>query len=115
VLLDHRVTAHTHALWGVCFFFCFWVVLFTNALLGEGAGGLADCFTNAVFGGPDNFSTSGNIVHALVIINGICAATNAQLPDVQYRLVRILGRVVGLGWSQANVNVLTQLPAPTAG
>jgi hypothetical protein len=87
----------------------------TNALLGEGAGGLADCFTNAVFGGPDNFSSSGNIVHALVIINGICAATNAQLPDVQYRLVRILGRVVGLGWSQANVNVLTQLPAPTAG
>jgi hypothetical protein len=87
----------------------------TNALLGEGAGGLADCFTNAVFGGPDNFSTSGNIVHALVIINGICAAINAQLPDVQYRLARILGRVVGLGWSQANVNVLTQLPAPTAG
>ncbi len=86
----------------------------TDALLGQGAGGSADCFTNAVYGGPDNFSTGGNIVHAFVVINGVCAVTNAQLPDVQYRLVRVLGRIVGLGWSQANVNVLTHNPAPTS-
>ena len=86
----------------------------TDALLGQGAGGLEDCFTNAVYGGPDNFSTGGNIVHALVVINGICAATSAQLPDIQYRLVRVLGRIVGLGWSQANLNVLTQIPTPTS-
>ncbi len=85
----------------------------TDALLGVGAGALADCFTNAVYGGPDNFSTSGNIVHALVVINGVCAATSAQLPDVQYRLVRVLGRTIGLGWSQANLNVLTRTPPPT--
>jgi hypothetical protein len=86
----------------------------TDALLGVGAGGLADCFTNAVYGGPDNFSADGNIAHALVIINGICAATSAQLPDVQYRLVRVIGRILGLGWSQANVNVLTRIPVPTS-
>src|ERR1039458_3873401 len=86
----------------------------TDALLGQGAGGLEECFTNAVYGGPDNFSTGGNIVHALVVINGVCAATNAQLPDVQYRLVRVLGRIFGLGWSQANLNVLTQIPPPTS-
>src|ERR1022692_643536 len=85
----------------------------TNAILGEGAGDLQDCFTNAVYGGPDNFSVGGNIVHALVVINGICANTAAQLPDVQYRLVRLLGRVLGLGWSQANLNVLTQKPPPS--
>jgi hypothetical protein len=85
----------------------------TDAILGEGAGDLEDCFTNAVYGSPDNFSTSGNIVHALVVINGVCAATSAQLPDVQYRLIRVLGRTVGLGWSQANVNVLTRNPPPT--
>jgi hypothetical protein len=85
----------------------------TDALLGEGAGELADCFTNAVYGGPDNFSAAGNIVHALVVINGVCAATSAQVPDVQYRLVRVLGRIIGLGWSQANLNVQTQDPAPT--
>jgi hypothetical protein len=86
----------------------------TDVLLGQGAGDLADCFTNAVYGGPDNFSTGGNIVHALVVINGVCAATSAQLPDVQYRLVRVLGRVLGMGWSQANVNVLTRVPVPTS-
>jgi len=86
----------------------------TNAILGEGAGDLEDCFTNAVYGGPDNFSIGGNIVHALVVINGVCAATSAQLPDVQYRLVRVLGRTVGLGWSQANLNVLRRNPPPTS-
>ncbi len=86
----------------------------TDALLGQGAGDLADCFTNAVYGGPDNFSASGNIMHAVVVINGVCASTSAQLPDVQYRLVRVLGRTLGLGWSQANINVLTHKPAPGA-
>ncbi len=84
----------------------------TDAVLGQGAGSIADCFTNAVYGGPDNFSAAGNIAHAVVIINGVCATTNSQLPDVQYRLVRVLGRVLGLGWSQANLNVQTRNPAP---
>jgi len=86
----------------------------TNALLGQGAGSAADCFTNAVYGEPDNFSVGGNIAHAVVVINGVCAATSAQLPDVQYRLVRVLGRILGLGWSQANLNVLTRIPVPTS-
>ena len=86
----------------------------TDALLGVGAGGLADCFTNAVYGGPDNFTSGGNIAHAVVVINGVCAATSSQLPDVQYRLVRVLGQILGLGWSQANLNVLTRTPPPTS-
>ncbi|MFZ0478733.1 MAG: hypothetical protein WAL71_06255 [Terriglobales bacterium] len=85
----------------------------TDALLGEGAGSIEDCFTNAVFGGPDNFSASGNIVHALAVVNGVCASSSAQLPDVQYRLVRVLARIFGLGWSQANINVLTNTPPPS--
>lgn len=85
----------------------------TDALLGQGAGGVGDCFTNAVYGGPDNFAVSGKIVHALAVINGACASTSEQLPDVQYRLVRVLARIFGLGWSQANLNVLTNNPPPT--
>ena len=85
----------------------------TDAILGQGAGGSGDCFTNAVYGGPDNFSPSGNLAHAVIVINGVCATTSAQLPDVQYRLVRVLAYCFGLGWSQANVNVLTGHPAPT--
>jgi hypothetical protein len=60
----------------------------TDAVLGAGAGSPDLCFSNAVYGGPDNFAVTGNIAHALVIINGVCASTSAQLPDVQYRLVR---------------------------
>ncbi len=86
----------------------------TDALLGQGAGSAEDCFTNAVFGGPDNFSADAHLSHALVVINGNCVQTSAQLPDVEYRLVRILGRVLGLDWSQANLNVDTGNPAVTA-
>src|SRR5581483_10209350 len=50
----------------------------TDALLGSGAGGTGACFTNAVFGGDDNFSTDGHFLHALVILNGNCATTSTQ-------------------------------------
>ena len=86
----------------------------TDALLGQGAGSASECFTNAVFGGPDNLSSDAHIVHALVVLNGNCAQTQAQLGDLQYRLVRVLGRVLGLDWSQANLNVITGSPTPTA-
>jgi hypothetical protein len=84
----------------------------TDALLGQDASDPLFCYTNAVFGAPDNLATSAHIAHALVVINGNCAQTSAQLPDVTYRLVRMLGRVLGLGWSQANVNVITRNPVP---
>src|SRR2546422_7453354 len=85
----------------------------TDALLGQGAGDAGSCFNNAAFGGVDNFSTDGHLLHALVVLNGNCAQTAEELPDVKYRLVRVLGRVLGLDWSQANVNVFTRNPAPT--
>lgn len=86
----------------------------TNALLGQGAGGPSECFWNAVYGGVDNFSAGGNLQHALIVINGQCALESSQLTDVEYRLVRVLGEVLGLGWSQLNLNVITGDPYPTA-
>ncbi len=86
----------------------------TDALLGLGAGDSFYCFSNAVFGGLDNFSSDAHLLHALVVINGNCAQSSSQLPDVTYRLVRVLGLVLGLDWSQVNVNVLTRKPTPTA-
>ncbi len=85
----------------------------TDALLGQGAGDPSECFYNAAFGGDDNLGTNANFLHALVVINGNCAQTSSQLPDVEYRLVRVLGRVLGLDWSQLNINVLTGNPPPT--
>jgi hypothetical protein len=86
----------------------------TDALLGQGAGGSASCFNNAAYGGVDNFGANAHFLHALVILNGNCAQSSAQLPDLEYRLVRVLGRVLGLDWSQLNLNVITGVPRPTA-
>ncbi len=85
----------------------------TDALLGQGAGDPSECFWNAAFGGIDNFGVTANFLHALVILNGNCAQQSSQLTDVEYRLVRVLGNVLGLGWSQANLNVITGHPRPT--
>jgi IPT/TIG domain-containing protein len=85
----------------------------TDALLGTGAGDPSQCFSNAVFGGLDNFGAGANFLHALVVVNGQCALQSSQLTDVEYRLVRVLGSVLGLDWSQLNLNVITGNPTPT--
>jgi hypothetical protein len=85
----------------------------TNALLGAGAGDPSQCFWNAVYGGVDDFGVGANFLHALIVINGQCALQASQLTDVEYRLVRVLGNVIGLGWSQMNLNVITGNPRPT--
>jgi len=86
----------------------------TDALLGAGAGSSSECFFNAVFGGNDNYGSSATYQHALIVINGQCAQQNSQLTDVEYRLVRVIGNVLGLGWSQLNVNVQSGAPYPTS-
>lgn len=86
----------------------------TDAFLGQGAGDSSECFSNAVFGWIDNFATDAYFAHALVFIDGNCLQTSSQQTDVEYRLVRILGRVLGLDWSQVNDNVFTLDPPPTA-
>jgi hypothetical protein len=85
----------------------------TDAFLGQGAGDASECFGNAVFGGLDNFASTANLLHALVVLNGNCIAQLPD-PDVEYRLVRVLGQVLGLGRSQLNLNVQTHVPPPTA-
>ena len=86
----------------------------TNALMGSGAGDSSQCFSNAAFGGNDNYGSLATYQHALIVINGQCAQQTSQLPDVEYRLVRVIGEVLGVGWSQLNPNVLTGSPAPTS-
>jgi hypothetical protein len=85
----------------------------TDALLGSGAGDSSQCFFNAVYGGDDNYSTEGTYLHALIVMNGQCALTESQLDDVDYRLERVIGSVLGVGWSQLNPNVETGDPPAT--
>ncbi len=86
----------------------------TDNLLGAGASASAYCSQNAAFGGIDNFGANAQFLHALIILNGNCAQSSSQLPDLQYHLVRVIGRILGLDWSQANLNVVTGNPAATA-
>ena len=86
----------------------------TDALIGAGAGQSSMCFYNAVFGGDDNFGSFATFQHALIVINGQCAQQSSQLTDVEYRLLRVIGQVLGVGWSQVNPNVITGSPAPTS-
>jgi hypothetical protein len=85
----------------------------TEALIGTGAGGSSQCYSNAVFGGADNYGSFATYQHALIVINGQCAQQSSQFGDVEYRLVRVIGSALGLGWSQVNPNVLTRTPPPT--
>jgi hypothetical protein len=86
----------------------------TDALLGTGAGGSGQCFFNAVFGGNDSYDSLATYQHALIVVNGQCAQQSSQLTDIEYRLVRVIGQVLGLGWSQLNVNVQSGLPYPSS-
>ncbi|MFZ0662607.1 MAG: IPT/TIG domain-containing protein [Acidobacteriaceae bacterium] len=73
-----------------------------NAFFGPGASSPATCQQNGVFTFVDNLSPAGNIVHALMIINGLCATGPDNLAVMQYQLVRAFGQILGLDWSQTN-------------
>ena len=85
----------------------------TDALLGAGASDPSQCMPNAVIGGNDNYGSLATYQHALIVINGQCAQSSSQLTDLKYRLVRTIGGVLGVGWSQVNPNVQTGSPSPT--
>jgi hypothetical protein len=86
----------------------------TDALLGSGASDSSECASNTAFGGDDNYDSLANYTHALIVINGLCALQASQQTDIEYHLVRVIGSVLGMGWSQMNPNVETLNPPPTA-
>lgn len=73
-----------------------------NAFFGPGSSSAATCQQDGVFTFVDNLAPSGNIVHALILVNGLCATNAMQIGVLQYQLVRAFGQVLGLAWSQTN-------------
>jgi hypothetical protein len=73
-----------------------------DGIYGAGASSRDACENDGVITNVDNLTTAGTIAHALILVNGLCATTTAQLANVQYQLIRAFGRVLGLDWSQAN-------------
>lgn len=86
----------------------------TDALMGAGASDPSNCRTSAVTESVDLFVQPGKIAHAVIVVNGRCSGAVAeQQLQLKYQLMRVFGRVLGLGWSQVNDNVFTGTPAPT--
>ncbi len=73
-----------------------------DAIYGAGASDPNQCTQTGVYSGVDNLTPSGNIAHAFIIMNGLCATTQDSIALLQYELVRAWGRVLGLDWSQVN-------------
>jgi hypothetical protein len=86
----------------------------TDTLLGSGASDPTACEQNAVTETVDAFDPAGYILHAIVVLNGRCTGpVPEQQLQMQYKLERAFGRVLGLAWSQTNDNVFTGTPQPT--
>ena len=73
-----------------------------DAIYGPGASSTLACQNNGVMVTVDNLAVTGNIAHALLLVNGLCATTPSQNANLQYQLIRGFGRVLGLDWSQTN-------------
>lgn len=73
-----------------------------DGIYGAGASSPLSCQTNGAIPTVDNFATTGNLAHAVILVNGQCATTANQIEMLQYQLIRAFGYVLGLGWSQAN-------------
>jgi IPT/TIG domain len=87
----------------------------TDLLLGDGASDPSGCLQSGVTESVDSIVPSGNIQHAILILNGRCTGPAPQQQmQLQYQLMRAFGRILGLGWSQTNDNVFTLTPQPTA-
>jgi hypothetical protein len=86
----------------------------TDLLLGNGASDPSGCRQSAVTESVDSIVPAGLIQHAVLVLNGRCTGADpAMQMEMKYQLMRAFGRVLGLGWSQANDNVFTGSPAPT--
>ncbi len=90
----------------------------TDLLLGKGAstpGPLGCSQTNSVVGDVDDFGQHDALHHATLVLNGRCVTSAAEpLMQMQYRLARAFGRILGLSWSQTNDNIFTVKSPPTA-
>jgi hypothetical protein len=86
-----------------------------DAFYGSGASSPISCPTNAVLVNIDNLASSGNIVHAVIFVNGRCATTTMQIANLQYQLIRGFGRALGLDWSQTNEEMFDANQPTTTG
>jgi len=74
----------------------------TTALFGSEASNPSNCQTNGVSVWFDNINPDATIAHAIILLNGLCAANANQLAMMSFELERAFGRVLGLDYAQVN-------------
>jgi hypothetical protein len=75
-------------------------------LFGSTASQPTSCQNNGVFVLVDNLNPDATIVHALILLNGLCTTSPGLLQMMSYQLERAFGRVLGLDYSQVNPGAL---------
>jgi hypothetical protein len=73
-----------------------------DTLYGTGSSDPTSCQNNGVLAGLDNMNTDATIAHAVIILNGRCAASANQLQMMSFEVERAFGRILGLDYSQVN-------------
>lgn len=73
-----------------------------DTIYGPGASSTTVCQNNGVITYIDNLAVSGNIAHAVMLVNGLCATNSNRIAVLQYQMVRGFGRILGLDWSETN-------------
>ena len=78
-----------------------------NAIFGAGTSDPTSCQNNGVMVWLDNLQPDATIAHAIIVLNGLCAATANQQAMMSYELERAFGRALGLDYAQVNPGALT--------
>ena len=72
------------------------------ALFGPEASSPSSCQNNGVSVWLDNINPDATIVHAIILLKGLCATNPNQLAMMSFELERAFGRVLGLDYAQVN-------------
>ncbi len=78
-----------------------------NAIFGATTSQPDACQNNGVYVWMDNLNPDATIAHAVIILNGLCAANSNMLEMMSFELERAFGRVLGLDDSQVNPGATT--------
>ena len=78
----------------------------TDAVFGTGASQPTSCQRDGVRVWMDNFNPDATIAHAVILLNGLCAANAAQLQMMSFELERAFGRILNLDYAQVNPTAL---------
>ncbi|MDR3772099.1 MAG: Ig-like domain-containing protein [Terracidiphilus sp.] len=87
-----------------------------DAIFGTGASQPTSCQNNGVWMWLDNINPDATIAHGIILLNGLCASSPAQLQMMSFELERAFGRMLNLDFAQVNPAALTdELAAGVAG